>query len=104
MEHELSEEKLNHLLHTTRLEHDINMLQDGLITEIGDNGVNLSGGQKSRVQLCRALYTDADIILLDDPFSSLDPIVGQQIFEESILQYLKGKTVILVTHQIAFFK
>jgi ATP-binding cassette subfamily C (CFTR/MRP) protein 1 len=79
MEHELIPAKMSNLLHLTKLEHDISMLQDGMQTEIGDNGVNLSGGQKSRVQLCRALYTDADILLLDDPFSSLDPIVGQQI-------------------------
>eukprot|EP00801_Mesodinium_rubrum_P000140 Mrub_00140.p1 GENE.Mrub_00140~~Mrub_00140.p1 ORF type:complete len:1272 (+),score=145.19 Mrub_00140:200-3817(+) len=104
MEHELNDDKIKSLLNLTKLEHDISMLQDGLYTEIGDNGVNLSGGQKSRVQLCRALYTDADLVILDDPFSSLDPIVSQQIFEEAVMQYLKGKTVILVTHQIAFFK
>lgn len=55
MEHELIDEKMSKLLHLTKLEHDISMLQDGMQTEIGDNGVNLSGGQKSRVQLCRAL-------------------------------------------------
>jgi len=55
MEHALSDEKMSNLLHLTKLEHDISMLQEGMQTEIGDNGVNLSGGQKSRVQLCRAL-------------------------------------------------
>lgn len=82
----MDEAKITNLLNLTKLEHDIGMLQDGINTEIGDNGVNLSGGQKSRVQLCRALYTDADMIILDDPFSSLDPIVSQQIFEEAILK------------------
>lgn len=86
MDNDHNDDKINKLLNLTKLEHDISMLQEGIMTEIGDNGVNLSGGQKSRVQLCRALYADADLVILDDPFSSLDPIVSQQIFEEAILK------------------
>lgn len=49
-------------------------------TIIGDRGVKLSGGQRSRISLARSLYIDADIYLLDDPFSSIDANVGEHIF------------------------
>ena len=51
-------------------------------TLIGDRGVSLSGGQRARVSLARALYTDADIFLLDDPLSAVDAAVGRHIFDK----------------------
>lgn len=51
-------------------------------TLIGDRGVSLSGGQRARVSLARALYTDADIYLLDDPLSAVDAAVGRHIFDK----------------------
>ncbi|MCO5582776.1 hypothetical protein L7F22_036675, partial [Adiantum nelumboides] len=71
-------------------------------TEIGERGINLSGGQKQRFQLARALYQDADIYLLDDPFSAVDAHTGQHLFKECILGALATKTVIYVTHQMEF--
>lgn len=59
----------------------------------------LSGGQKARLSLARAIYRDADIYVLDDPFSALDKRVAQQVMNKCVLEYLKGKTVIIVTHQ-----
>jgi ATP-binding cassette subfamily C (CFTR/MRP) protein 1 len=56
-------------------------MADGDLTQIGEKGANLSGGQKLRVQLARALYSDDDIILLDDPLSPLDAHVGKFIFK-----------------------
>jgi len=59
---------------------DLEMLPFGDLTEIGERGVNLSGGQKQRIQLARALYQDADIYLLDDPFSAVDAHTATSLF------------------------
>jgi len=71
-------------------------------TEIGEKGINLSGGQKARVSLARAVYADRDLLLLDDPISALDANVKKKIFENVLLNHLKSKTIILVTHAIDF--
>ncbi|XP_021727236.1 ABC transporter C family member 10-like [Chenopodium quinoa] len=81
---------------------DLDLLPFGDMTEIGERGVNLSGGQKQRIQLARALYQDADIYLLDDPFSAVDAHTATSLFSEYIMESLSGKTVLLVTHQIDF--
>ena len=52
------------------------------MTVVGERGVTLSGGQKARVNLARAVYCDADIYLLDDPLSAVDAAVGKQLFDE----------------------
>ena len=59
---------------------DIEILPGGDLTEIGERGINLSGGQKTRVSLARAVYADHDIFLLDDPLSAVDAHVGSEIF------------------------
>lgn len=79
---------------------DIAALPAGDETEIGEKGVNLSGGQKHRVALARACYADADIYLLDDPFAAVDAHVARHLFERCILGILSKKTVVLVTHQV----
>ena len=71
---------------------------------IGDRGINVSGGQKARISLARALYQDADIYLLDDPLSAVDPQVANGIFERAIKSVLKDKCVVLVTHQLQFMR
>ncbi|KAK4709004.1 hypothetical protein R3W88_029929 [Solanum pinnatisectum] len=81
---------------------DLEMLPFGDLTEIGERGNNLSGGQKQRVQLARALYQDADIYLLDDPFSAVDAHTSTSLFNDYVLRALSGKTVLLVTHQVEF--
>ncbi|KAH7682386.1 Xenobiotic-transporting ATPase protein [Dioscorea alata] len=81
---------------------DIEMLPFGDLTEIGERGVNLSGGQKQRIQLARALYQDADIYLLDDPFSAVDAHTATSLFNDYVMGALSTKTVLLVTHQVDF--
>ncbi|OEL24435.1 ABC transporter C family member 10 [Dichanthelium oligosanthes] len=81
---------------------DLELLPYGDHTQIGERGVNLSGGQKQRVQLARALYQNADIYLLDDPFSAVDAHTATSIFNEYVMGALSDKTVLLVTHQVDF--
>lgn len=67
-------------------------------------GVTLSGGQRARINLARAVYKEADIYLLDDPLSAVDTHVGKQLFDDCICGYLKSKCVVLVTHQLQYLK
>lgn len=78
------------------------ILPAGDQTEIGEKGINLSGGQKARVSLARAVYADCDIVLLDDPISALDANVRKRIFRDVFQGSLRDKTRILVTHAIDF--
>ena len=68
------------------------ILPAGDCTEIGENGVTLSGGQKARIALARAVYQDKDIYLLDDPLAAVDAHVAQHLFQHCILGVLKRKT------------
>ncbi|MCB0368412.1 MAG: ATP-binding cassette domain-containing protein [Bdellovibrionales bacterium] len=69
---------------------------------IGKRGSTLSGGQKARVSLARALYADADIYILDDVLSAVDAHVGAFLFSMTINKYLGGKTILLITHSLYF--
>uniref|UniRef100_A0A0E0HSK2 Uncharacterized protein n=1 Tax=Oryza nivara TaxID=4536 RepID=A0A0E0HSK2_ORYNI len=71
----------------------------GDLTEIGQRGINMSGGRKQRIQLARAVYSDADVYLLDDPFSTVDAHTAAVLF---YVRALSEKTVVLVTHQVEF--
>ena len=81
---------------------DISSLPARDNTEIGERGINLSGGQKARVCLARAVYAEKQVYLLDDPLSSVDNHVAQHIFSQCFQKLLKGKTRILVTHRHNF--
>jgi ABC-type bacteriocin/lantibiotic exporter with double-glycine peptidase domain len=86
------------------LEVDLAILPHGDRTEIGEKGINLSGGQKARVSLARAIYQNADIFLFDDPLAAVDAHVGKHIFEQVIGPngLLRNKTRLLVTHGTLF--
>ncbi|CAG9860399.1 unnamed protein product [Phyllotreta striolata] len=73
-------------------------------TLVGERGVSLSGGQRARVNLARAVYSEADIYLFDDPLSAVDTKVARHLFQECFIKYLSGKTRVLVTHQLQFMK
>ncbi|KAI0157470.1 P-loop containing nucleoside triphosphate hydrolase protein [Xylariaceae sp. FL1272] len=82
------------------LEPDLDMLPNGDATEIGERGITVSGGQKQRLNIARAIYFDADIVLMDDPLSAVDAHVGRHIMDNAILGLLKDKCRILATHQL----
>ncbi|KAJ1519078.1 hypothetical protein ONE63_011320 [Megalurothrips usitatus] len=81
---------------------DFAQLPFGDLTIIGERGSSLSGGQRARVNLARAVYREADIYLLDDPLSAVDTHVGKHLFEECMVKFLAGKTRVLVTHQVQY--
>ncbi|PVD27629.1 hypothetical protein C0Q70_12795 [Pomacea canaliculata] len=97
-----NEQRYQQVLRACALERDLAILPAGDMTEIGERGINLSGGQKQRVSLARAVYSDSDIYLLDDPLSAVDSHVGKHIFTEVIGPngLLRHKTRVLVTHGI----
>jgi ATP-binding cassette, subfamily C (CFTR/MRP), member 1 len=97
---DLDDRRLRNILTAVGLDADLAQFPNGRLTGIGEKGVNLSGGQKARVALARALYSPSDIYLLDDPISALDAHVGRFVFDKAIKTYLKEKTVLLVTHQL----
>lgn len=84
------------------LSDDLNVLPNGDKTEVGENGVTLSGGQKARLALARAVYMDKDIYLLDDPLAAVDTDVAEHLMKKCIMELLRGKTRILCTHRIEF--
>ena len=85
-----------------QLETDLHMMVAGDLTEIGQRGINLSGGQKARISLARAVYSDPDIVLLDDPLSALDAVVKKKVFKQVLNGLLRDKTRILVTHAVEY--
>ncbi|KAL8909151.1 MAG: hypothetical protein Q9171_005156 [Xanthocarpia ochracea] len=79
---------------------DIEMLPHGDMTEIGERGITVSGGQKQRLNIARAIYFDSDIVLMDDPLSAVDAHVGRHIFDNAICGLLQNKCRVLATHQL----
>ncbi|KAL3418595.1 ABC transporter [Phlyctema vagabunda] len=99
------EHRYKKVIEVCALKKDLEMLTDGESTEIGANGINLSGGQRWRVTFARALYSRAGILVLDDIFSAVDAHVGRFIFEKGLTGELGvGRTRILVTHHVELCK
>ena len=96
--------RYNMVLDACDLVRDIQNFPDGDLTMIGERGVLLSGGQRARVDLARAVYADADVYLLDDPLSAVDAKVGKHIFLRCICGLLAHKTRIVVTHREEFLR
>ncbi|XP_078067710.1 ATP-binding cassette sub-family C member 5-like isoform X4 [Mustelus asterias] len=117
------EERYNNVLEACCLYPDIESLPYGDMTEeitghqsrpgtlaeflhllfwVGERGANLSGGQRQRISLARALYSDRNTFLLDDPLSAVDAHVGAHMFTNAIKSGMKGKTVLFVTHQLQY--
>ncbi|CAH1105147.1 unnamed protein product [Psylliodes chrysocephalus] len=98
------QKKYNEVINVCALQRDFTLLPHGDRTLVGERGVSLSGGQRARINLARAIYKEADIYLLDDPLSAVDTHVGKQLFQKCICGYLSSKCVILITHQLQYLK
>ena len=91
------------IIEACALKTDLEILPAGDNTEIGESGINLSGGQKQRIGIARAVYSNADLYLLDDPLSAVDAHVGKQLFENvlhSKTGLLKDKTRVIATNSL----
>lgn len=100
--HEFDEQRYKEVIEACALTRDLELLPLGDRTLVGERGVSLSGGQKARVNLARAVYADADIYIMDDPLSAVDANVGRHLYEKCINGYLADKPRILVTHQLQY--
>ena len=98
------ESKYARVIEACSLKEDIQQLPDSDQTVVGERGELLSGGQRARVSLARAVYADADIYLLDDPLSAVDFKVGKHVFEKCIKGLLGSKTRLLTSHQEQLIK
>ncbi|KAH6579342.1 hypothetical protein BASA61_010315 [Batrachochytrium salamandrivorans] len=89
------------VIYSCALTSDFEVLEGGDMTEVGEKGINLSGGQKQRISLARACYSTSPIVLLDDPLSAVDAPTARHIFDNCILDFLAGRTCILVTNAVS---
>ena len=98
---EFEQEWYDEVIDACGLRMDLKIFRDGDKTIVGDRGVQCSGGQRARIGLARAVYRDADVLVVDDPLSAVDARVGRQIFHEALLGLgiKRGKCVVLATHQ-----
>ncbi|CAG5133932.1 unnamed protein product [Candidula unifasciata] len=97
-------QRYEQVLKACALVEDLKMMPSGDMTEIGENGITLSGGQRSRVALARAVYQDKSLYLLDDPLSAMDIHVAKHIYTHCIMGLLRSKTRVLCTHHVKFLK
>ncbi|KAF9920089.1 hypothetical protein FBU30_010129 [Linnemannia zychae] len=96
----MDEERYWRVIKACSLEHDLTRFTSGDKTEIGERGVNLSGGQKARLSLARSVYYNAEMVIMDDPLSAVDAHVGKRLWEDCVLRELRGKTRVIATHQL----
>ena len=99
-----NKEKHDEVVRVCSLKADLDILPAGDMTEIGERGITLSGGQKARINLARSVYKKKDIYLFDDVLSAVDSRVGKHIMDECLTGMLANKTRILATHQLSLIE
>lgn len=96
-------ERLNKVLTIASLERDIQNFENGIDTQVGEKGIKVSGGQKQRIALARALYKEANIVILDDPFSAIDINTEAKIVKR-LRENVEGRTIFIFSHRLDAFK
>lgn len=99
-----NKEKYDEVVRVCSLKADLDILPAGDMTEIGERGITLSGGQKARINLARSVYKKKDIYVFDDVLSAVDSRVGKHIMDECLTGMLANKTRILATHQLSLIE
>lgn len=99
-----NKKKYEEIIHYACLKRDFELFTHGDRTMIGEKGATLSGGQKARISFARSLYSESDILLLDDLLSAVDVHVGKFLMTESLLQFQRSKTRVLITHALYYLK
>jgi len=100
----VDDSRLNSVIAASSLSRDLEILSDGLQTEIGERGATLSGGQQQRLAIARGLYTNPELLLMDDPLAAVDTAVCKSIFEEGILPFVRAsqdRSCIMALNQLA---
>ncbi|PSN47509.1 hypothetical protein C0J52_02251 [Blattella germanica] len=100
----MNKDRYRKVVKVCSLERDFQLFPHGDKTIVGDRGITLSGGQRARINLARAVYKEADLYILDDPLSAVDTHVGRHLFEDCICEFLRNKTRLLVTHQLQYLQ
>lgn len=100
MDQKFDQRRLDEAIKYSALDLDIKVWKDGVKHAIGQDGTDISGGQRSRIAFARCLYRNSDIYILDDIVSALDSGVASFVMKETIGKYLQGKTVLLCTHNL----
>ncbi|KAH8978585.1 hypothetical protein EDB92DRAFT_2119177 [Lactarius akahatsu] len=96
------EERYNNVIYQCGLQRDLSLFDAGDKTEVGEKGLTLSGGQKARVTLARAVYSSSQILILDDVLAALDVHTARWIVEKCFQgDLIRGRTILLVTHNVA---
>lgn len=90
---DMDKSRYDEVIRVCQMESDVNSFPHGDRTIVGERGINMSGGQRARINLARAIYKDADIYLLDDPLSAVDSQVGRRLVDECICGYLKARVI-----------
>lgn len=90
---DMNKSRYDEVIKVCQMESDVSSFPYGDRTIVGERGINLSGGQRARINLARAIYKDADIYLLDDPLSAVDSHVGRRLVDECICGYLKARVI-----------
>lgn len=100
----LHSKRYSKVIESCALSHDIEGLENKDLTVIGSRGQNVSGGQKARIAMARAVYSPAHTVLLDDPFAGLDHPVAQHVFRQAVQRVLlrQGRNVIMATHHMEY--
>jgi ABC-type transport system involved in cytochrome bd biosynthesis fused ATPase/permease subunit len=101
---EYNRQKYREVIKYACLQRDFELFTNGDQTMIGEKGATLSGGQKARISFARALYSESDILLLDDLLSAVDVHVGKFLMTETLLQFCRAKSRVLITHALYYLK